>query len=412
MPRLLAEIVAIGDEMISGARLDTNTQWLSQRLGDLGLDVVFHTTVGDELDRNIDAFRVACQRADVVVATGGLGPTRDDLTRDAIAGALGVPLKMDEGSLQHIETLFKARGRSMPPRNQIQAMFPIGTRPISNPQGTAPGIDAVLRRDDGTSSRIFALPGVPAEMKSMFHQTVAPEIQSQSGDRTHLKHLVLKFFGVGESDMEQRLGDMIERGKVPRVGITVSSATISLRVTAVADSQAACDEQLARARADIMSRVGDLYFGEGESFEQYHAVDEQLQSRGHRLVLLELGHAAPLGDWMASLGSTPSFVGGLSMANLTDVCQLMDSQSMQDCLLAIAQRFDSNWVLAVDAYPEIDHASDRPMPAAGVRFWVCDPNGQIHQRDTELGGHPSIVQARIGKAALAYLRSQLTSFDA
>ncbi|MEO9590342.1 competence/damage-inducible protein A, partial [Rhodopirellula bahusiensis] len=297
MPHITAEIISIGDEMITGARLDTNTQWLSQRLGELGVDVQFHTTVADTLSHNTDVFRIAARRADLVIATGGLGPTRDDLTREAIAESLGRPLQLHEPSLKFIESMFQRRGREMPERNQSQAMFPIGAAPIHNPQGTAPGIDVRAPREDGTQSRIFALPGVPAEMKTMFDETVAPAVLGSNGQRRHIAHHVMKFFGVGESDMEQRLGDMIARDRQPRVGITVSAATISLRIVATGETMEACESAIATTRDEILRKAGEFYFGDGETFEQHHAVVQHLNKVGQRLLLVELGRAAPLGDW-------------------------------------------------------------------------------------------------------------------
>src|SRR5690348_1990049 len=121
-----AEIISIGDEMTSGQRLDTNSQWLSVRLGELGMPVKFHTTVADDLQANVDVFRLAAERADLLIATGGLGPTADDLTRDAIAAVAGVELVFDPAAMAHIESLFARRKRAMPERNRVQAMFPRG----------------------------------------------------------------------------------------------------------------------------------------------------------------------------------------------------------------------------------------------------------------------------------------------
>ncbi|TWU03123.1 competence/damage-inducible protein A [Neorhodopirellula pilleata] len=414
MTHFNAEIISIGDEMIGGARLDTNTQWLSRRLAELGVDVQYHTTVGDTLAHNTDVFRIALRRADIVVATGGLGPTRDDLTREAIAEALGRPLKLDEASLRHIESMFSRRGRDMPERNQVQAMFPLGSKPIVNPQGTAPGIDMVATRDDGTESRIFALPGVPAEMKTMFDQSVAPTIMASGGGIKTIRHAVLKFFGTGESDMEQRLGDMIARDRQPRVGITVSSATISLRISAIANTESECEALIAATREDIMQRVGDLYFGDGESFEQHHAVDQILKRMGGRLAVIELGRAAPLGNWFATLGDTPAFAGGVSLAKVDDLVRLTgttpsseENQTLADCFDVISERFQADWILLVNEYPDLQNMVDQVMPASEVTFTVRDPQGQQSSLTERLGGHPSIVQPRIAKAALMFLRQRL-----
>lgn len=136
-----AEILAIGDEITSGQLLDTNSQWLSQRLEELGVPVLYHTTVGDELAPVVAIFQQAIERADLVVATGGLGPTADDLTRQAIAAATACPLLPDAAALEHIRGLFARRQRAMPKQNEIQALFPAGSRIVPNPDGTAPGID-------------------------------------------------------------------------------------------------------------------------------------------------------------------------------------------------------------------------------------------------------------------------------
>lgn len=414
MTHFNAEIISIGDEMIRGARLDTNTQWLSRRLAELGVDVQFHTTVGDTLSHNTDVFRIAMGRADIVVATGGLGPTRDDLTREAIAESLDRPLTIDEASLRYIESMFSRRGRDMPERNHVQAMFPLGSQPIVNPQGTAPGIDVIATRDDGTESRVFALPGVPAEMKTMFDQSVAPTIMATGGGTKQIRHAVMKFFGTGESDMEQRLGEMIARDRQPRVGITVSSATISLRISAIADTESQCQAMIAATREEILQRVGDLYFGDGETFEQHHAVDQTLQQLGGRLAVIELGRAAPLGNWFATLGDTPAFAGGVSLAKVEDLVRLTGTtpsseatSTLADCFDVIGDRFQADWILLVNEYPDLQNMGDQVMPASEVTFTVGDPQGHQSSLTECLGGHPSIVQPRIAKAALMFLRQRL-----
>lgn len=236
-----AEVISIGDEMTTGQRLDTNSQWLSQRLGEIGVRVLFHTTVGDELEPNVQVYRQAFERADLVISTGGLGPTADDLTRQALAEVLGVELVLDAPALQHIQQLFAHRKREMPPRNVVQAMFPRGSRVIPNPHGTAPGIAVDISRPGRSPARVFALPGVPAEMREMWEATVAPELAATTGgDCRVIRHRCLRCFGVGESDLERMLPDLIQRGRTPTVGITVNQATITLRITAEGPTPQAC----------------------------------------------------------------------------------------------------------------------------------------------------------------------------
>ena len=229
---MIAEVISIGDELTSGQRLDTNSQWLSERLGELGVRVLYHTTVADDLAANVSVFRTAIQRADVIVASGGLGPTADDLTREVLAQVSRRELLLDEASLAHICGLFARYKRDMPERNRSQAFFPSGSRIIPNPNGTAPGIWMDVPRPGGGNCHIFALPGVPAELFEMFHETVAPAVTRLNPEARVIRHRRVKCFGAGESHVEQMLPDLIRRGRQPSVGITVHAATITLRITA------------------------------------------------------------------------------------------------------------------------------------------------------------------------------------
>src|SRR5688572_751903 len=195
-----AEIISIGDELTTGQRLDTNSQWLSQRLNELGVQVLFHTTVADDLDANIAAFRQAVDRVDVVIATGGLGPTADDLTREVLARLTGTELVLNESALEHIRSLFARRHRDMPERNVVQAYFPAGSTVIDNPNGTAPGISiAVNRSTGGGAAQVYALPGVPAEMIEMWKTSVAPDLVRLGAGQRIIRHRAIRCFGIGES---------------------------------------------------------------------------------------------------------------------------------------------------------------------------------------------------------------------
>src|SRR6516225_2143113 len=157
--QMKCEIISIGSELTSGQNLDTNSQWLSRRLAEIGIAVGWHTTVADDLEANLEAFRIAAGRAALVLATGGLGPTQDDLTREALARAAGVELVFDQASFNAIEEMFRRRGRAMPERNRVQALFPAGAEPIPNDRGTAPGIWMRVG-----NAHVAAMPGVPSEM--------------------------------------------------------------------------------------------------------------------------------------------------------------------------------------------------------------------------------------------------------
>ena len=282
-----AEIVAVGSELTTGAKLDTNSQWLSLELAAVGIPVEYHTTVADTQQSMVAVLRTAADRSDLVLITGGLGPTLDDLTRQALAELAQVELVLHAPSLEFIRSLFARRGRKMPVRNEIQAMFPEGSQPIANPRGSAPGIWMEWPRPlDNSGCLLAAMPGVPSEMKRMFHHEVLPHLPV--GTARVIRFARVNCFGVGESDAEQLLGDLTARGRDPEVGITVHEATITLRITAHGADDAECERKIESTKQLIGRRLRDVVFGE-EDDELQHVVVLTLQERRQTLSSAESG---------------------------------------------------------------------------------------------------------------------------
>ena len=322
---MLAEIIAIGDELTSGQRLDTNSQWLSRELGLLGIPVGYHTTACDTLAAGVHAFQTAARRAQVVVATGGLGPTADDLTRDVLSELSGQRLVLSQQALEVIASRFLTRHAVMPESNRRQAMFPQGSSAIENPDGTAPGIKMVLPAPDGwgegVSPVVYALPGVPAEMRRMWNETVSGDLKQVAGKKRVLLHRRLKCFGAGESAIEEMLPGIIERGRDPTVGITAHEATITLRISAWADNDDICWEKIKTTENIIRETLGQLVYGE-EDDEVEDAAAAALLAASASLATVEAGTAGRVASLFAQAAdrrndaSEPFFCGGLVLPGL------------------------------------------------------------------------------------------------
>jgi nicotinamide-nucleotide amidase len=403
---LVAEVVAIGDELTTGQRLDTNTQWLSERLTELGYCVMYHTTVADDLEANIAVFQTAIERADVVVATGGLGPTADDLTRDALAATVDVQLAFDDTTLDYIRGLFERRGRVMPERNVVQAMFPEGSQQIFNPIGTAPGIRMQVERTNRQPCHLFALPGVPAEMFLMWEQSVVSALVEMLPALQVIRHRRINCFGAGESHIEEMLPDVIRRGREPLVGITASGATIKLRITASGDDEVACFKAMEPTVREIYELLGELVFGE-EADELEHAVIRLLNQHQATLAVAEWSTAGRLAELLAAADDVQaSFVGGMVIQNRASLESLLSIDGSADLTVtevasamaeSIRQQTGTDFSLAISGATRVDdNTQSIGIALAGVR--------ETQTKKVSTFGDPEFDRLRTAKVAMNLLR--------
>lgn len=255
---MICEILSVGTEILLGDILNTNAQYLGRRLADLGINVYFHTSVGDNPERLKKALEIAFSRSDMVIATGGLGPTKDDLTKEVSAEFFGRRLILHEESLNRIKEFFEKRGLPLTSGNIKQAYIIEGSKVLPNDFGTAPGI---LLEDKGKI--LILLPGPPREMIPMFENYVVPFLSSLSSETIHSK--VLRICGLGESFMEERIKDLIESQKNPTIAPYAKEGEAILRITAKAKSKEEAEKLIEPVIEEIKRRIGEYIYGEGET---------------------------------------------------------------------------------------------------------------------------------------------------
>lgn len=313
------EVVAVGTELLLGQVVDTNSSWIGEQLALAGIDSLRQTKVGDNMERIVAVIAEALDRADAVIVCGGLGPTHDDITRDAIARVMGVALELDDQVAARIEAMFGSRGRTMPANNYRQAEVPVGARAIADPQpGTAPGLICPVPQPDSAPDKvIYAVPGVPYEMKELMTRAILPDLTGRTGQTAVIRSRTLRTWGESESGLAERLAGRISAldgvaGRVGGVGGVggAGGATIAflasgieglkVRLTAKAPTEDAADAILAAEEAEIRAIVGETVFGvDDETIE--HAVLSRMKAAG------------------LTLGLAESLTGGLMASRITDV---------------------------------------------------------------------------------------------
>ncbi len=252
-----AEVIAIGSELLLGQIIDTNSASIARSLADNGIELVHTTTVGDNLERMKETIDAAIRRSEVVITTGGIGPTEDDLTREAVAQVTHHPLTFQPHLMEQIEALFERRGFQMTENNRKQAYIPEAAVPIENPKGTAPGF--IVETIKGV---ILSIPGVPSEMEYLMQNTVIPYLKERFNlQRQVIRYKVLRVCGLGESAVGHQIKDLMKESKNPAVGTLASIGDIRIRITAKADGSEEASDLIQKMEQEIRGRLGILIYG-------------------------------------------------------------------------------------------------------------------------------------------------------
>lgn len=432
-PHRSAAVLSIGDELTLGQTLDTNSRWIATRLVQLGVHVREHATVSDDQGRIASAMRRLAASGDLLICTGGLGPTADDLTRPALAESLDETLIEDGAALDAIRAWFAGRG-GMPESNRVQALRPPSARALENTNGTAPGLAA---RIGGTD--VYCLPGPPHEMRPMFERFVTPGIRPEPGRITRSR-LILTF-GLGESRVAERLGELMDRTRgeagVVLVGTTASLGVVTCRLRVSAPTPAEAATALDQTESEINRRLGDAVFDRrdphaGDETETADALPRTivrlLRERGERLAVVESCTGGLLGAEITSIpGSSAVFVGGwmtysngwkTAMVGVPPAVLESDGAVSEACAKAMAQGglerartaggADHTLAITGIAGPE-GGSPDKPVGTV----WIAraSKGGSIEARRFRFKGDRNAVRAWAARSALGMLRLHLAGLD-
>lgn len=389
-----AEIMMIGTELLLGQIQDTNATYMAQRLAENGIDLYQKTTVGDNQARIVAALTAALDRSDVVICSGGLGPTEDDITRECVAEALDRPLEYHEDLYETIFARFAHLRLSITENNRKQAMLPRGAQAIPNPNGTAPGV--LVEDDRGV---ILCLPGVPWELKAMFEHDVLPYLRQRYGLSGVLHYRVLKVCGLGESRVDALIGDLITSLDNPTIGLLASPDSVRIRIAAKAQSVAAAEALIDPVDAELRNRLPGLIMGrDADTLEG--VVDRLLRERGWTLAVAETQSGGMLCQRLTLAGAA-SFVGG-KVVPLNRLEGVDPAGQALDTANALLIDFPDACALALVADPEKGHTAVAFLTPEGSASWEVGFYGTGERN-----------QIRTSVVTLEYVRRYLTGkFDA
>ena len=372
-----AEIITIGTEILLGEIVDTNTRYIARTLRSLGVDLYRTITIGDNVDRIASAISHSMKRANIVITTGGLGPTVDDPTREAVAKAIGVQTEFREDLWQQVVETISRYGRTPSENQKRQAYVPQGAIGLKNPVGTAPCFIV-----ETETNAVISLPGVPAEMEHVLHESVIPYLQKRFGLNEVIKVRVLHCAGLGEGMIDEKIADLEELSN-PTVGLAAHTGVVDVRITAKAKSESEAHEMIAKVEADVRQRLGSIVFGADEDRLEEVVLD-MLAQRGLTLTAIESGLDGLLARKVPHTASKPD----LSPAALMDALRAARADSKADIALGVSVYMD-------------ERAAEMAM---------ISPKGEKTHRIT-FGGPPKSLPRWSMNLALNWLRTTLEEMN-
>lgn len=409
-----AEIVTIGTELLLGHIVDTNAAWLAQQLAANGINLYRKTTVGDNEARIAAAIDEALDRVDVVITSGGLGPTVDDVTREAVARAARCELVLDESLFEDIKIIFARRGFQMAENNRRQAFIPAGAIPIRNPVGTAPCFAVPVERG-GKTRYVICLPGVPRELKHQLTHAVLPLLREKFGLVDVIKSRIVRVAGITESRVDQIIDDL-ERETNPTVGLAAHMGQIDIRITARASGEAEADQMLAAMEARVRERLESYIFGvDDETLEG--SVTTALAERGLTLAVVETNTGGRIGQRLAQVGArsgvtvlketivavTPDVLRRVGQAP-DDPDQLIRLETALRAAEYVRTLNHADYGLAVVSPLEpLDPYGERP----GVTYVALTREGGQATRELRFGGTGEMAQSWAVNNALDLVRREV-----
>jgi nicotinamide-nucleotide amidase len=408
-----AEIVAIGSELLLGQIVDTNSAWMAQRLTALGVNLYFKSVVGDNPGLMKEVIARAVERADIVITSGGIGPTQDDLTREIVAEVTGRKLVQDAGMLEQVEEHFRRRGRPMTPNNIRQSYMPEGAIPIKNPNGTAPSFVV-----EDSRAVIFSLPGVPVEMKWLFENEVEPYLRKKFHLAEVIHYRVLKIVGIGESAVDDKVGHLIANSSNPTVGVLALPGQVDVRIAAKAANRDEAMKMIAPVESEVRGLLGNAIFAADEETME-HVTGKLLRAKNKSVAVCEDLTCGQLAERVQS-ASMENFGAGFivngeaaTRALLKNACDdaraeeiLQDPVALAD-EMAMAARRQAGCDLGLALHAIADPTSQIQNLARGQCYLSLTNGENFFRRESSSAGRGAYDRSRMTLNAIDLLRTVL-----